>query len=112
VEHKLIDTGISWTFKSIASYLKFISVMFPSPLIIQSLNPYFVLHHSSVLTLISTALHKDFTAFVVMLTVLREIGLFGVCEICSHAIGHCYVMGNLCFVDAVLFLLLYSDAEY
>jgi hypothetical protein len=48
-----------------------------------------LLKQSSVLTLISTALHQDFTAFVVMLAVVHEI------EICSHAMGHCYVMENL-----------------
>jgi len=48
----------------------------PPQSIIQLLNPYFVLHQSSVLTLISTALHQDFTAFVVMLAVLHEIRHF------------------------------------
>jgi len=66
-------TYVNWTFKSIASYLKFRSVIPLPQSIIQLLNPYFVLHQSSVLTLISTALHQDFTAFVVMLAVLHEI---------------------------------------
>lgn len=113
VEHTLIYTGISWTFKSIALYLKFRSVMFPSPSIIKSLNPYFVLHQSSVLTLISTALHQHFTAFVVMLAVLREIRCFR--SLWNMFSCHRTLLcdGESCFIDAVLFLLLlYSDGEY
>jgi hypothetical protein len=114
VEHMLIYTGISWTFKSIALYLKFRSLMFPSPSLIQSLNSYFVLHQSSVLTLISTALHQDFTPFVVvMLAVLREIRCFW--NLWNMFSCHRTLLwdGKSCFIDAVLFLLLlYSDAEY